>query len=222
MVRQLTRRRAVTPRTAVIVIVTAAVTAITTPALAVDPTIASISVEPYMTGPCATPCLPRIIQGPSVSAASFSGGQLHETLTFHKAGIFVAHILLNPPSHPTGSALRGRTVALGHQTADKTNISFPLGTLTPGRYAVVITPQLQTVTKNPKLAATWVYLTAHNNGKITNIKLINPYAIRRRARARRARGNRAPRRVSLYRPAAQSLTAGCLEQRGARIQGTGG
>jgi hypothetical protein len=169
---QPTRRRAFTLRTTVLVIVAAAVTAITTPALAVEPTIASISVDP--TGPCPAPCLRRIIQGPSVSAASFSGGQLHETLTFHKAGMFVGRILLNPPLHPTGSALRGRTVALGHHTAGKSNLSFRLGTLTPGRYAVVITPQPQTVTKNPKLAATWVYLIAHNNGKITNIKLINP------------------------------------------------
>jgi hypothetical protein len=119
--------------------------------------------------------VPRAIRGPHVFAASFSGGQLHETLTIDNPGAFVAHILASPPSHPTGSRpLHGRTVSLGHHTAGKTHISFRLGTLNPGRYAVVVTHQPPDTTTNPSRAATWVYLTVHNNGKITDIKLIHP------------------------------------------------
>jgi hypothetical protein len=158
--RELRRRWGSAVRTGVIGIVAAAGTAmIVAPA------------GTAMIGPCPQPCLPRL--GPSVSAATFSGGQLHETLTFHKAGIFVAHILLSPPSHPTGSPLRGRTVALGQHAAGTAHVSFRVGTLTPGWNAVVIAPQPEAVTKNPKLAATWVYLFARNNGKITKIDLIN-------------------------------------------------
>jgi hypothetical protein len=114
------------------------------------------------------------LRGPSVSAASFSGGELHETLTFHKGGDFVAHILSNPSSHPTGGGrVHGRMVALRHHAAGKSHISFPLGTLKAGHYAVVITPQPQATTTKSKTAATWVYFTVDNNGK-TNIKLIQP------------------------------------------------
>jgi hypothetical protein len=117
----------------------------------------------------------EIRHGPLVSAASFSGGQLHETLTFHNAGRFVAHILSNPPSHPSSSGrLGGRTVALGHHVAGKTHISFRLGALKAGRYAVVITPEPQVLGPPRANLATWVYLTVHGNGTITNIKLIHP------------------------------------------------
>lgn len=116
----------------------------------------------------------KSIRGPLVSAATFSGGRLLEAGTFHHAGQFVAHILTNPPSRPTGtSPLGGRTVALGHHAAGTTRISLRLGTLKPGRYAVVITPIPQTSTTNPRLAATWVYLTAQASGKI-KIKLVTP------------------------------------------------
>jgi hypothetical protein len=117
----------------------------------------------------------EIRHGPFVSAASFSGGRLHETLTFHNAATFVAHILSNPPSHPTSSGrLSGRTVALGHHVAGKAHISFPLGALKAGRYAVVITPEPQVLGPPRANLATWVYLTVHGNGTITNIKLIHP------------------------------------------------
>jgi hypothetical protein len=110
-----------------------------------------------------------------VVAASFSGGQLDETLTFHKSGVFVAHILLNPPAHWTGgNTVHGRTIALGNHTAGEAHLSFALGTLKPGRYTVVITPQHQMTTKNSKTIATWVYFTARANGKVTGITLINP------------------------------------------------
>jgi hypothetical protein len=117
----------------------------------------------------------EIRHGPFVSAASFSGGQLHETLTFHDAGNFIAHILSNPPSHPSFSGrLGGRTVAIGHHVAGKTHISFRLGTLKAGRYAVVITPEPEVQGPPRANLATWVYLTVHGNGTITNIKLIHP------------------------------------------------
>jgi hypothetical protein len=117
----------------------------------------------------------EIRHGPFVSAASFSGGQLHETLTFHNAGTFVAHILSNPPAHPTSSGrLGGRTIALGHHVAGKAHISFRLGALKPGRYAVVITPEPQVLGPPRVNLATWVYLTVHGNGTIANIRLIHP------------------------------------------------
>ena len=67
-----------------------------------------------------TCCRGTVAAGPHVFAASFSRGQLHESLTFHKAGQFVAHILSKQPTHlPLG----GHTVVLGHQAARKTHIS---------------------------------------------------------------------------------------------------
>jgi hypothetical protein len=117
----------------------------------------------------------EIRHGPDVSAASFSGRQLHETLTFHNAGTFVAHIVSNPRSHPSSSGrLGGRTVALGHHVAGKTHISFRIGALKAGRYAVVITPEPEVQGPPRANLATWVYLTVHRNGTITNIKLIHP------------------------------------------------
>jgi len=125
--------------------------------------------------PAAAKVVANVPSGHRVFAASFSGGQLHETLAFHKAGQFVAHILSNPPAHPSAaSRLRGRTVGLGQHAAGRTRISFRIGKLNAGRYAVVITPQPQTLSDHPGLAATWVYLMVHNNGKITNITLIQP------------------------------------------------
>ena len=128
---------------------------------------------------CACGCggsgIPRVSEGPKVVAASFSGGQLHETLTFHKTGVFVAHILSDPPSHPTGSGpVHGRIVALGNHAAGQARISFAVGTLQPGLYALVITPRHQTSTTNSKTAATWVYFTISTNGKATGVKLITP------------------------------------------------
>ena len=118
--------------------------------------------------------LPRL-DGPRVVAASFSGGQLHETLTFHKSGVFFAHVLFNPPAHWTGgNTVHGRTIALGNHNAGQAHISIALGALKPGRYSVVITPQRQTITKNADLIATWVYFTARANGKVTGFELVNP------------------------------------------------
>jgi hypothetical protein len=119
-------------------------------------------------------------RGPHVWAASFSGGQLHETLTFHKATTFVAHIVSMPlpPSasaHHKPTALGGPTVALGYHAAGKARISFRLGALTAGPYAVVITPTHQVFGPPPSnQLATWVYLTVHKNGTISNIKLVHP------------------------------------------------
>jgi hypothetical protein len=115
-------------------------------------------------------------RGPYVSAASFSGGRLHETLTFHKAGQFFAHIVPNPLFRPKGHGPIGfSTLALGRHAAGTTHISFGLGTLKPGLYAVVITPKHQSMGPPPhKDVATWVYLTVHSNGKINVIRLIHP------------------------------------------------
>ena len=121
-------------------------------------------------------------RGPHVSAASFSGGQLHETLTFHKAGTFVAHIVFMPlpPSseatnHKPPTPLGGPTVALGYHAAGTAHISVRLGALTAGPYAVVITPTHQVVgPPRTNQLATWVYLTVHTNGTTTNIKLVQP------------------------------------------------
>jgi hypothetical protein len=118
-----------------------------------------------------TCCRGTVAAGPHVVAASFSHGQLNEALTFHNAGQFVAHILSKQPTH---LPLDGRTVALGHQAARKTHITFKLGDLTPGGYAVVITPELQTTAGSPKSAATWVLFTVTQAGKVTDIRLVAP------------------------------------------------
>ena len=118
--------------------------------------------------------LPRL-DGPRVVAASFSDGYLRETLTFHKSGGFFAHVLFNPPAHWTGgNTVHGRTIALGNRTAGQAHISIVLGTLEPGGYGVVITPQHQTITKNANIIATWVYFTVRANGKVAGIELVNP------------------------------------------------
>jgi hypothetical protein len=120
-------------------------------------------------------------RGPYVSAASFSGGKLHETLTFHKSGMFVAHVVpmpLPPSSESTNykppKPFRGPAVALGYHDAGTAHISFRLGALTAGPYAVVITPQPQVLGAPRSQAATWVYLTVHADGTVTNIKLFHP------------------------------------------------
>jgi hypothetical protein len=56
--------------------------------------------------PAADGCnLPRV--GPHITAASVSHGRLHLTLTFHKAGRFVAHLKRNPPPRPNPTAETG-------------------------------------------------------------------------------------------------------------------
>jgi hypothetical protein len=130
-------------------------------AIGVAPALASAAFDTYR-------------NGPHVSAASFSGGQLHETLTFQEAGPFVAHILFNPPSHPkAGPPLRRLTVALGRHAAGEAHISIRLGALEPRRYAVVINPE-HLVATTQKTPATWVYFTIRKNGELTGIKLITP------------------------------------------------
>lgn len=116
-----------------------------------------------------TCCTPND-RGPHVVAASFARGQMREELTFHSAGKFFAHILLDPRSH--GITVPRRTIALGFHTAGRTQISFRLGSLKPGRYAVVVTPKDVTAATMPNTAATWVYFTVQQNGKFTNIKLV--------------------------------------------------
>jgi hypothetical protein len=115
-------------------------------------------------------------RGPDVSAASFSGGELHETLTFHSAGVFFAHIVPNPLYTPKGTGPIGfKTVALGFHATGTTHISFRLGTLNAGTYAVVVLPQHQT--SGPpahKNIATWVYIAVHANGSIAVTRLIHP------------------------------------------------
>jgi hypothetical protein len=96
---------------------------------------------------------------------------MHEKLRFHSADRFFAHILLDPRRH--GLTIPQRTIALGYHNAGMTEISFRPGTLKPGRYAVVITPQDVTPAAMPTQAATWVYFTAQPNGKFANIKLVN-------------------------------------------------
>jgi hypothetical protein len=95
---------------------------------------------------------------------------MREKLTFHNAGKFFAHILLDPRSH--GVTIPKFTIPLGFHTAGTTRISFRLGTLKPGRYAVVITPQRPTAGPTTNLTATWVYFTVQANGKFTDIKLV--------------------------------------------------
>jgi hypothetical protein len=115
-------------------------------------------------------------RGPYVSAATFSGGQLHETLTFHTAGQFLAHIVPNPLFRPKGRGPIGfTTVMLGHHAAGEAHISFRLGSLNPGLYAVVILPQHQVMGPPPhKDVATWVYVTVDNKGRTAVIRLIQP------------------------------------------------
>jgi len=130
------------------------------------------SASPAAAMPPFGPGVERV--GPYVSAASFSGGQLNETVTFHKAGTFAAHIVPNPLFGPGGSGLIGyKTVALGHHAAGKARITLRLGTLKPGLYAVVILPQPQ-IYGPTKAPATWVYLRVHTNGRIVVIRLIHP------------------------------------------------
>lgn len=133
-----------------------------------------VAAPTYAVAPDPTCCVPDNLPrdlGPHVFAASFSGGQLHETLTFHKPGQFVAHILSKQPTH---LPLRGRTVSLGQQAAGKTHVSVRLGKLKPGGYAVVVTPEPQTTANSSANAASWVRFTVTKNGKVTNIKLITP------------------------------------------------
>ena len=116
-----------------------------------------------------TCCTPND-RGPQVVAASFARDHMHEKLTFHSAGKFFAHILLDPRSH--GITVPRRTIPLGFHTAGKTQISFRLGNLKPGKYAVVVTPQHVTAATMPNTAATWVYFTVQQNGKFADIKLV--------------------------------------------------
>jgi hypothetical protein len=128
-----------------------------------------VAAPTYGASPDPVCCNPDT-HGPHVFGASFSGGKLHETLTFHNAGKFFAHILSNPRSH--GITVPRRTVPLGFHTAGKTRIGFRLGILTPGRWAVVVTPQTVTVATTRNTVATWVYFTVRENGKLTNIRLV--------------------------------------------------
>jgi hypothetical protein len=96
---------------------------------------------------------------------------MHAKLTFHKAGKFFADILLDPRS--SGLTVPRRTIPLGFHTAGPAKISFRLGTLTPGRYAVVVTPHNPTEASMPDQAATWVYFTVQPDGKFVDVKLVN-------------------------------------------------
>jgi hypothetical protein len=118
-----------------------------------------------------TCCRGTVAAGPRVFVASISRGQLRETLTFHTAGQFVAHILAK---QPTRLPLGGRTVALGHRAAGKTHVSFKLGDLRRGTYAVVITPGHQTTAASSHTAATWVLFAVTRAGKVTGLKLVTP------------------------------------------------
>lgn len=119
-------------------------------------------------------CLGPCICGPDVTAAHVAHGQLHLELTFHAAGKFQAHILPKPPPQPSTDKLpaRARRTALGFHQAGPSSVSFPLGTLSPGRYAVIVTPAKRTKTTGKP--ATWVYLTEHQGGRVTGIKLSTP------------------------------------------------
>jgi len=118
------------------------------------------------------------MNGPHVTAASISHGELHLRLTFHAAGRFHALILSNPPKDPSKAKFFNlvRSVSLGQHAAGPGTVSIPLGTLTPGRYGVIVTPVKQPTKVTSKNAATWVYFTEHQGGKATGIRLIQPPA----------------------------------------------
>jgi hypothetical protein len=112
-----------------------------------------------------------VAAGPHVLAASVSAGRLHETLRFRQPGRFVAHILSRQPA---GLPLRGREVSLGQRAAGRTHLSIRLGALSPGTYAVVITPAQQTAAANSRTAATWVTFTVTQTRAVRTIKLTTP------------------------------------------------
>lgn len=93
---------------------------------------------------------------------------------FHQAGKFFAQILFNPPSPPHGTTVPRRAIPLGFHAAGKTRISFRLGSLTPGRWAVVVAPQHITRATAQNQVGTYVYFTIQQSGKLTNIKLVTP------------------------------------------------
>jgi hypothetical protein len=124
-------------------------------------------------------------RGAHISKASISKGRVTVSCTFHKTTAFFAQIYANPSNTDPKSPRRirwVRTTPLGEHQAGQGHDSFPLGTLAPGNYGIVILPIHATPTKTfvrvpgvaPATAPTWLLLTVKHNGNVVAVGLHQP------------------------------------------------
>jgi hypothetical protein len=111
--------------------------------------------------------------GAHISEASISKGRAMVSATFHRTHLFFAQIYANPKS-----PLRirwVRSISLGEHHRGLSQVSFPLGTLTPGNYGIVILrtrtayPWLSIPTGGPQ-TTTWLGLTVKRNGQVVAVR----------------------------------------------------
>ena len=121
--------------------------------------------------------------GPHISAAGISHGRLHLTLTFHKAGRFVAHLKRNPPPEPYDRdwgprPTFGKAIPVGLHPAGPGTVTIALGTLAPGRYGVIVLPT-NPVRGQPgqpldrRTVPSWVYFT-ERAGHAVDLRVLQP------------------------------------------------
>ena len=117
---------------------------------------------------------PRVdAMGAHISKASISNGRVAVSATFHHTHLFFAQVYANPKSP---SRIRWvRTIALGEHHVGLSHISFRPGTLTAGKYGIVILrtrtayPWLSMPTGGPQ-TTTWLGLTVNQSGQVVAVK----------------------------------------------------
>jgi hypothetical protein len=115
--------------------------------------------------------------GADVSRAGVFDGRLHLTVTFHKAGTYVAVFV---PGHtkPNGSSRGTNHTDLGQHAAGAGHLSIPLATLPGGPWSVFVglSPLRHALVFMGSLtgAATWVHLTKYANGQVTVGSIVTP------------------------------------------------
>ena len=119
--------------------------------------------------------------GAHISKASLSNGRVTVSATFHRTHLFFAQVYANPKSP---SRIRWvRTIALGAHHMGPRYVSFRLGTLTPGKYGILILPTrtaypwLSRPTGGPQ-TTTWLGLTVKQTGQVVLSGLNNRHNAR--------------------------------------------
>jgi hypothetical protein len=113
---------------------------------------------------------PRVdAMGAHISKASISNGRVTVSATFHHTHLFFAQVYADPKSP---SQIRWvRTIALGEHHVGLSHVSFRLGTLTAGKYGIVILrtrtayPWLSMPTGGPQ-TTTWLGLSVNQAGQV--------------------------------------------------------